>query len=974
MRRPPGTPFAAIAGTILAMLLLFMPPGVRAGGPRWVAGSSYFSPSVMGHPIIIPGGKLICFFDLGDLSPTVTKAQADALVASARLWNNVPTAAFNIAGGGNLAEDVNGTNVTVSSTGVVTMPVDLRSTATSRQIGVVYDEDGSVINALYGPGASDPSDCQKDSVFTYVDNFSTAGTLAHGVMLINGLCAMTSTQLTNLQYQIARAFGRLAGLDWSSTNEEMFVGDQITTEGLQGWPVMHPVERLCDESGNACMPNMTTLRPDDMAALSRLYPVTSANIGSFISKKLTVPNTISVTGTIHFKNGQGMQGVNVVLRPLVNGEPDIRYTVTAVSGVLYQGNAGNRVNGPDDAQGNALDRFGSSDPSLEGYFDLSDVALPSGVTSSDYQLTFEPINPEYVEEFSVGPYVTGQVTPSGTMPVITLHGLTAGSSVTEDVVIDDSAGDTTATSRGVGSSEEEPSQLAAGGEWMGQLDAPGQTVWFAWRARANREFTIEGEALDASGQDSQDKARLVLGMWNGTADAGTLPAIGTLQPLNGDVVGLTTLPVATTADGEVRLGIADARGDGRPDYLYRGRVLYADTVSPARLPVSGGPILIAGMGFHLNSTVTVNGNPAEVTSVSPTEITAIAPASGGTTGNVLVEVEDPQTLGMAAIEDGLSYEAENGDLLAVVTAPSGSVDMGVPLPFTVRALDETGQIPASGVTVTFRVTEGAAALGCGAASCSVVTGEDGTAAVLVSAASTALTQITASLSNGATTLAEFTGVAPPSISAVTPNLYLAIGATTTWNPQGLVLNNGAPVAGQSVSWTPMGIGATVTEQNGVSNSGGLVSSQIAAGPLGAGDVVPVDACLTASSTCTQFMVLAVHTQTAALAALSGTTQNISAAQSLSPVVLRVTDAIGHPMAGAVVTFYETTYAWTEPCPQHGRCPAAPVLGQQTVQLTSLADGSVTLVPSANDGQPERLIVTAVTGDAAVLNFQIEQYP
>ena len=709
------------------------------------------------------------------------------------------TATVNVGYAGTLAEDVNGSNIAVSSSGQVTAPADIKSSATNREVAVVFDEDGSVINALYGAGASAADDCQSNGVITYVDNFSTAGYIVHGVMLINGLCATTSGQLANLQYQVMRGFGRLLGLDWSQANEEMFVNDQLSPTGLQGWPIMHPVERLCNGTGVACMPNLTTLRPDDIAAANRLYPVTAANISGFTGKKIAATATISVTGTIRFKNGQGMQGVNVVLRPLTNGLPDLRYTVTAVSGAYYQGNAGNRINGPTDAQGNPLNRFGSDDPSLEGYFDLSGVVLPTGVTTSDYQLTFEPINPDYVQEHSVGPYVTGQVTPSGTMPVITLHGLSAGSAVTENVVIDDSAEDQPDTLRGSESSEEDPAAIPEGGEWTSRLISSGQAVWFEWYARANREFTIEGQALDETGSDTENKAQVLLGLWNGTDAAGTLPVTGTLQPFNADVVGLTTLPAITTADSEVRLGIEDGRGDGRPDYVYRGRVLYADTVSPARLPVSGGPIVIEGIGFRLNSTVTVNGVPAAVTSVSPTEITAVAPASGGVTGNVLVQVQDPQTLGIAVIEDGLSYQAENGDLLAVVTAPSGSVSMGVPLPFTVRALDETGQLPAAGVTVTFTVTEGAAALSCGAASCSAITAADGTATVFVSASSASLTQITASLTNGATTLAEFTGIAPPSIAAVTPSLYLAIGATVTWNAQALVLNNGSPMSGQSAT-------------------------------------------------------------------------------------------------------------------------------------------------------------------------------
>jgi hypothetical protein len=341
---------------------------------------------------------------------------------------------------------------------------------------------------------------------------------------------------------------------------------------------------------------------------------------------------------------------------------------------------------------------------------------------------------------------------------------------------------------------------------------------------------------------------------------------------------------------------------------------------------------------------------------------------------VLVQVQDPQTLGIAVIEDGLSYDAENNDQLSIVTAPSGSLSMGVPVPFTVRVLNGTGQLPAPGATVTFTVTEGTATLGCGASSCTAVATGDGTATVSVSPSSASLAQVTASLTNGATVLAEFTGTAPPSINAVVPNLWLAIGASAQWNAQGLVLNNGAPLSGQTVTWTSMAAGVTVLTPGSVSNSGGVASSQLATGPLGSGDVVSVEACLAVTAGCTQFTVTAVHTQTAALAAVSGTSQTVSSAQSLAPVVLRVTDAVGHPMACGIVTFYETLTAWTPPCPEHGRCPAAQVLSQQTLQATSADDGSVILTPLSNGGQPVGLAVTAVTGDSAVLSFELEQYP
>jgi hypothetical protein len=395
-------------------------------------------------------------------------------------------------------------------------------------------------------------------------------------------------------------------------------------------------------------------------------------------------------------------------------------------------------------------------------------------------------------------------------------------------------------------------------------------------------------------------------MWNGTDVDGIPPVAGTPQPFNGSVVDLTTLPVLTTADGEVRLGIADLRGDGRPDYLYRGRVLYAETVAPTRLSSTGGPIVINGIGFRPNSVVTVNSIAATVTSVSPTQITAIAPpASEGVTGNVLVQVQDPQTLGVAIIADGLSYGAQNGDELAIVTAPANTVAVGVPLPFTVKAMNWNNQFPATGLTVNYTVTSGSAALGCGQTTCSVETAGDGIATIMVSATSNSLARVTASLTNGANIVTEFTGGVPSAICAITPNLFLAIGATAQWTPQGLVSNNGVRASGAVVTWTPSASGVSVPTTDSLSSNDGVVTQQIIAGPLSAGDVIPVKACLENETTCAQFTVIAVHTQTAQLIPQSGTSQSIAASANFSPVTLKVTDAVGHPMAGAVVTFYET---------------------------------------------------------------------
>ena len=60
------------------------------------------------------------------------------------------------------------------------------------------------------------------------------------------------------------------------------------------------------------------------------------------------------------------------------------------------------------------------------------------------------------------------------------------------------------------------------------------------------------------------------------------------------------------------MAIADARGDGRPDFAYKARVLYADAIQPAATSYEGGQITITGIGFCAGNEVLVNGVAAAV--------------------------------------------------------------------------------------------------------------------------------------------------------------------------------------------------------------------------------------------------------------------------------------------------------------------------------------------------------------------------
>ena len=78
-------------------------------------------------------------------------------------------------------------------------------------MAVVYDADGSVIDALIGQGASDPLLCATYSVLGGPDNLSTDAHLAHALVVLNGNCAQAASQLPDLQYHLVRTLGRVLG-------------------------------------------------------------------------------------------------------------------------------------------------------------------------------------------------------------------------------------------------------------------------------------------------------------------------------------------------------------------------------------------------------------------------------------------------------------------------------------------------------------------------------------------------------------------------------------------------------------------------------------------------------------------------------------------------------------------------------------------------------------------------------------------
>src|SRR5580704_9172244 len=89
-------------------------PSAQAGGPKYIAGTSYFNSGLAGTPLTWNQGAITYYTDQGDLSPILPGPSADAFVASALSeWTSIPVAAVVTIHGGQLAENVSGSNVYV---------------------------------------------------------------------------------------------------------------------------------------------------------------------------------------------------------------------------------------------------------------------------------------------------------------------------------------------------------------------------------------------------------------------------------------------------------------------------------------------------------------------------------------------------------------------------------------------------------------------------------------------------------------------------------------------------------------------------------------------------------------------------------------------------------------------------------------------------------------------------------------------
>ncbi len=943
------------------------------GGPLHVAGISGFQPGLAGTPITWNNGQVSYYTDQGDLSPLLPNAVADQFVADAfSRWTSVTTAAIRADRAGALSEDVNGTNVTLIN-GTLTLPDDIKP-ASSKPVTIVYDADGKVLDALLGAGAGGIDLCSTNSVYGETDRFTDDAHAGHALVIINGVCARSSDQLPILKYRLIRVLGRILGLDYSQLNDNVISGaPPPTLEDYGGYPLMHPLGALCSDL-TGCHADADQLRMDDRAALSRLYPVTASNLASFSQKQIFKDNTGRIFGSVRFPAwkgtiGQGMQGVNVVARMVdpVTSRVSRRYANSSVSGLLFRGTAGNPITGYYDTLGRPLNSMGSVDPALEGYFDLAGLEIPDGYASVTYELSVEPVNPLYADSTAVGPYQGGPVSPSGMASAVRLT-VMRGGQVAHDVKMPNAAGEP--------QDQYEPHSFLLpwavpdGGNWLASLSGYGDLDFMYFTSQANRTFTLDVTALDEKGLATTAKAQPVLGAWD-WSDAEDSPRVresyfNTLQ------TGMTRLQGSVLSTSNYKSGIADYRGDGRPDFRYEARLLYADNLTPKRASVNGGSsITVNGIGFANTMQVQVGTQKVPATVISPNQIVFNSLALPDATYSVTVT--DPAN-GASSVMTNVLHVGSAETRITLVSGSNPQVPVGTqaPNPVRVRVVDNDTGDPVAGATVGFSVPATAAIVGCSQSLCYFVTDQNGTASAYVLVKAAGPSVLSASLPTGGSTGATINGVAAPlEIMLDNPTVYVAAGSTAGVPVSATVVANGVPASGRTVNFLKNSGTATIAPASATTNVNGIAAATVSVSSLAAD--VNISACVApGNAPCRTLVIHPVAMSGMSIQRVSGDQQVINVGDSFAPVSVRVVDGNGSAVSGMPVAFLVDVYRFQNDTVRvvHGETVTftrdEPVV-LQTIAATVVtnAAGVATLALNIDQAQPVRVVVRSTAGQTTL---------
>lgn len=559
----------------LACLVLAMAAGLaQAGGPQQVCGN--------GAPIKFPGtGTINLNYDQGTLGSR-SKAQADAFVTSAvSIWTNVTTSSVVIGRGQDMPVDITVANFS-------SYYPNTNANTSDGLNPVIYDTDGSILDAIFGAGA-------KNNLLGFATARFSNCQYTEGVAVVSGFRPVTDTTLGVV---FAHEIGHLMGLDHTQLDNSQ--GISSTT----GYPLMYPIANR----------GSVTLHEDDVASVSLLYPDPSLS---------TVYGQI--TGT--FVNQDGVtpvRGANIWAAETTTGKlysviSDYQKLNTGFFRILLP--AGTYTLHAEAVQSNFI---GASSvgpyAELNTDFSFQPPLYPTGIGGS-------PMAPVTLGN---GNAATFQIVPACTASVT--FGLNGSGAVGGNCVVVPVVPGTLQFTAATASISEGAGNLVVTVSRINGSDGPA-TVDIGTAgitATGNVDYATQFDTVTWAAGDSAPKTFIVPIIEDALIEGNETFSI-TLSAATGATLGATTVMTITIVDNDFATapgapaGVSAVAGDAQ------AFVLFTPPVGDGGSPVTGytatcGAVSAAGTSSPINVTGLANGSPVNCT-VTATNAQGAGPAS-----------------------------------------------------------------------------------------------------------------------------------------------------------------------------------------------------------------------------------------------------------------------------------------------------------------------------------------------------------
>lgn len=256
--------------------------------------------------------------DEGTLGQLNHQQASDLVEAMIAVWENEGGGAFHFVNQGSIGTDVTTDNLkdyVDNSVCTDTIPPKILSMIKG-QSPIVFDTDGSIIDALSGAGSSRKI-VGKAAFRCFKGTLSDPQGVTQAFLIMNGRFVDGLPDPVDLPMNvyagvILHELGHYLGLHHSMVNEEIYAGvlnGINSAEDSKYIPVMYPL----------ILPNSrasTVLKPDDVAILRELYPRPGDEL-------------LDISGTITASDGTPVRSANVVAR---RTDDPLCQAVSAISG------------------------------------------------------------------------------------------------------------------------------------------------------------------------------------------------------------------------------------------------------------------------------------------------------------------------------------------------------------------------------------------------------------------------------------------------------------------------------------------------------------------------------------------------------------------------------------------------------------------------------------------------------------------